>query len=155
MDTALSIPAKFSGGAQVVLYTRYGDPEEEAFEQKWICVWDVRNSYPWFPKRRIALHKHFKDLLDGALRELEMKNLHTEIKSMDEAFRVRSVRGSKCVLSTHSWGAAIDLNAADNPMASEGKWSAAFIEVMEKHKIYCGQSWNGRKDPMHFAMVNG
>jgi hypothetical protein len=59
------------------------------------------------------------------------------------------------VLSVHSWGAALDLNAEENPLGSNGKWSDDFISVMHQNGIYCGQLWDGRKDPMHFSMVNG
>lgn len=90
-----------------------------------------------------------------AFARLQQLNLHTEIKTFDGCFNIRLVRGSKSVYSIHSWGCAIDLNAADNPLASAGKWSADFISVMVNSNIYCGQNWLGRKDPMHFALVNG
>ena len=151
----LSFPPKFSGAAQLHLFTRYGDPEAEGFAEKWITPWDVRIPYPWFPKEHILIHKHYRPLLDAAFRGLEMQGLHTEIKSFDGAFEIRPIKGSDAVLSTHSWGCAVDLNAALNPFGSEGRWTEAFLEVMNSHHVFCGQQWTGRKDPMHFAMVNG
>lgn len=151
----LNVPPKFSGAAQLQLYTRYGDPEEAGFEEKWINHWVLGSAFPWFPAEHMLVHKHFRTALDAAFRDLEMLDLHTEIKSFDGAFRIRKVRGSSTVLSIHSWGFAIDLNAALNPLASDGTWTEAFLRVMNKHGIYCGQQWPGRKDPMHFALVNG
>lgn len=148
-------PPEFSGPAQLILFTRYGDPRDAGFEQKWITRWNVREVHPWFPKRAINIHKHFWPILDAAFKKLVALDLHHEIKTYDGCFGIRNLRGSKGVLSLHSWGAAIDLNAKDNLLGSTGRWSAAFIKAMTDAGVYCGQSWEGRKDPMHFAMVNG
>jgi hypothetical protein len=148
-------PVAFAAPAQQILYTRYGDPRTPGWESKWMTLWPVREQLPWFPQAKIYIHKDFKEALLPALKALETAGLHQEIKSFDGCFNIRHVRGGYSVLSIHSWGAAIDLNARDNPMATLGKWSPAFIATMAKHGIYCGQSWTGRKDPMHFALVNG
>jgi hypothetical protein len=155
MSSELSFPPKFSGAAQLQLFTRYGDPEAEGFAEKWITPWDVRKAFPWFPKQIIHIHKHYRPMLDDAFRALEMAALTDEIKSFDGGFDLRCIKGSNIVLSMHSWGCAIDMNAAQNPLGSEGTWSKAFLKVMADHLIFCGQEWTGRKDPMHFAMING
>ena len=152
---SITPPIEFSGAAQLILFTRYGDPREPGFEQKWMSTWEVQAEHAWFPKRRLYLHKHLRPLLDTAFRVLGARNLQAEIKTFDSCFNIRNVRGSRNVLSVHSWGAAIDLNAKENPLASQGAWSRQFIDVMTEAGIYCGQSWQGRKDPMHFAMVDG
>ncbi len=151
----LNVPAAFSGLGQLLLYTRYGDPRDPGFEQKWLTVWDVKDAFPWFPKRRLYIHKHFQPMLEAAFKDLSVLNLQEEILTYDGCFNLRMIRGSRSVLSVHAWGAAIDLNAKENPLGGAGQWSEAFIAVLEKHDICCGQSWNGRKDPMHFAMVTG
>jgi hypothetical protein len=155
MSAELSFPPKFSGAAQLHLYTRYGDPEANGFSERWITNWDVRTAFPWFPAPQIQIHKHFRPILDAAFLALEMKGLHTEIKTFDGAFAIRRIRGSSIVMSTHSWGCAIDMNAAQNPLGSEGSWSRAFLKIMSAYDVFCGQLWAGRKDPMHFAMVDG
>lgn len=149
------IPVAFSGPAQLKLYTRYGDPRDTGFESRWITEWFVQELFPWFPERDICVHKHFRPLLENAFRALVARGLHDDIKTCDKVFDIRPVRGSTEVLSVHSWGCAIDLNARDNPLGSTGRWSREFIEVMVNNSIFCGQNWIGRKDPMHFAMVNG
>lgn len=145
----------FSGSAQQILYRRYGDSRDEGWENKWMEEWQVRNDFEWFPTTVIYLHKDFKPRLHAAFAELQQKWLHKEISTFDGAFNIRRVRGSDSALSVHSWGAAIDMNAAYNPMGTEGTWTYAFLEVMLLNGIFCGQNWTGRKDPMHFAMVNG
>ncbi len=148
-------PVAFAAPAQQTLYARYGDPRSADWEGKWMTLWSVREEFPWFPQAKIYIHKDFKAALIPAFRTLEQTSLYKEIKSFDGCFNIRHVRGGYSVLSIHSWGAAMDLNARENPMATTGKWSKAFLETMTKHGIFCGQSWTGRKDPMHFALVNG
>ncbi|RYZ53720.1 MAG: M15 family peptidase [Sphingobacteriales bacterium] len=152
---SVPVPPAFSGPAQLMLFTRYGDPRDVGFEQKWITEWFVQEQFPWFPKRDISVHKHFKPFLEHAFRDLAVLGLHEQIRSCDKAFHIRPIRGSKEVLSVHSWGCAVDLNVRENPLGSSGNWSKEFIEVMVNSNIFCGQNWIGRKDPMHFAMVNG
>jgi hypothetical protein len=151
----IELPMEFSGPAQLILYTRYGDPRVTGWENKWITCWDVRERFPWFPKKDIEIHKHFKPMLESAFRDLVLFDLYREIKTFDGCFKLRNITGSKSVLSLHAWGAAIDLNANENVHGSVGKWSPEFIQIMVNNGIYCGQNWIGRKDPMHFAMVNG
>ena len=150
----LTLPPAFSGPAQLVLYTRYDDPRLPGWENKWITNWHVQQLHPWFPQQEVRIHKHFWPLLQDAFLELEKLGLYTEIKTFDGCHELASLPGSP-VLSVHSWGAALDLNAADNPHGSLGTWSSEFIKVMEKNGIHCGQNWTGNKDPMHFAMVDG
>lgn len=149
------LPPEFSGPAQLLLYTRYGDPREKGWETKWITDWHIRDVFAWFPKETIRIHKHFKDMLESAFHQLVALGLDKEIKTIDDCYILRNHTGRKEVLSVHSWGAGIDMNATDNITGSLGTWSDLFITTMEASKIYCGQRWEGRAEPMHFAMVNG
>ena len=152
--SGVKIPIEFSGPGQLLLFTRYGDPREAGFEQKWITDWFVQEQFPWFPKRQLSVHKHFRPLLEKAFTDLTVLGMQDEIKTADKGFVIRTIKGSP-VLSLHCWGAAIDLNARENPTGSAGAWSKEVIEVMVNNQVFCGQNWIGRKDPMHFAMVNG
>ena len=148
-------PIEFSGPAQLVLFTRYGDPRDAGFEQKWMTTWDVSDIHPWFPEKNIYIHKHFWPMLDAAFKNLVKRDLHHAIRTFDGCYEMRHLKGSTGVLSVHSWGAAIDLNAKDNMLGSAGSWDSDFLKAMTDAGVYCGQNWDGRKDPMHFAMVNG
>ncbi len=150
----LKLPPAFSGPAQLVLFTRYDDPRTAGWNAKWLTHWHVQQLHPWFPAESIKIHKHFWPLLHDAFSELERLGLHTEIKSFHRGHKLGHLHNSP-VLSVHSWGAAIDLNAEENAMGTVGTWSDDFIRVMVKNGIYCGQNWTGSKEPMHFAMVNG
>ena len=145
----------FSALSQRYLLGAYGDPRATGWQYRWMTLWEVGKEFPWFPKSRIYIHKDFQRVLRGAFAALVRQGLHKEIKTCDGSYNLRKLRGSFSVLSVHAWGCAIDLNARQNPMGSEGQWSAEFIAVMAEHRVFCGQLWEGRKDPMHFALVNG
>jgi len=150
----LILPREFAGPAQLILYTRYDDPRDPGWQNKWIHTWHVQKLHPWFPVKEIKVHKHFWPLLDAAFFELERKGLHREIKTFDACLQIIHLPDSP-VLSVHSWGVAIDMNAADNPRGSLGGWSKDFLDVMAKNGIFCGQTWRGVTEPMHFSMVDG
>jgi hypothetical protein len=150
----IKLPPAFSGPAQLILFTRYGDPREPGWAGKWIHNWRVQQLHPWFPQAEIQIHKHFWPLLQDAFLELEQRGLHNEIRTCHCCHKVAYMHDSP-VLSVRSWGAAIDLNANDNPAGTVGAWSEEFVRVMERNGIHFGQNWTGNKDPMHFAMVDG
>jgi hypothetical protein len=154
-ENSINLPQEFNAPAQILLYTRYGDPREQGWANKWITRWNVRERFPWFPVLDFEIHKHFKAHLENALTELVLYDLFTEIKTFDGCYHLRNAKSDNALMSLHAWGAAIDLNAADNPRGCLGKWSDRFLEIMSNNGIFCGQAWEGRKDPMHFAMVNG
>jgi hypothetical protein len=148
-------PDEFSGNAQKNLFNCYGDPRTKGWGSLWLLSWKVQLDFNWFPAPAICVHKAFKPRLYNAFKQLENIGIHHEIKSFEEAFCIRFIIGSSSVLSVHSWGAAIDLNVNDNPLGSEGAWSSEFIDTMLQNGVFSGQRWYGRKDPMHFSMVNG
>ena len=150
----LKLPPAFSGPAQLVLFTRYDDPRIPGWDNKWLTNWHVQQLHPWFPVKELVIHKHFRIMLEGAFFELEQEGLHKEIKTVHTCHKIQYLHESP-VLSVHSWGAAVDLNAIDNPMGTMGRWTDDLIYVMTKHGIHCGQNWTGIKEPMHFAMVDG
>lgn len=150
----LKIPPAFSGPPQLLLYTRYGDPRSPGWESKWITTWNVQQMHPWFPQKEIRIHKHFRPLLHDAFNALTALGLNREIKSCMRGYDVFCLPDSP-ILSVHSWGAAIDMNAETNPLGSMGEWSKEFVELMLKNNVFCGQCWTGVKEPMHFGMVDG
>ena len=154
-SSGVDLPPEFSGPAQLILFTRYGDPRDIGYKHKWINHWEVKKDFPWFPLDELFVHKHFHPLLINAFSDLTLNGRFEEVKSAEDCFDIRLIRGSNSVLSVHSWGAAIDMNIIENPLGSAGSWSNEFVATMIKNEIFCGQTWEGRKDPMHFAMVNG
>lgn len=91
--------------------------------------------------------------LEKAFRELIAQNVHHELKTWDGCFNVRLQRGSETEMSIHSWGIAIDVNAAWNRFGRVPTLSNTFVACFKKF----GFDWGGdfkkpRKDGMHFQL---
>lgn len=145
--------------SQAQLIAKFGDPYKNrlAFESKWMVLWivpdDIRKEIPVMPAK-IYLNKVIRDVLERTLRKLIELGLHEEIKTWDGCFNIRAKRGSAGI-SLHSWGIAVDLNAATNPFRGKVNWSAAFLKVWRDIGWICGADWSAAsKDGMHFQWEN-
>jgi hypothetical protein len=88
----------------------------------------------------------------NALSALANCGMSGELETMDGCFNIRMVRGD-FVMSAHSYGLAIDINAAKNKL---GQTSGGFFDLPEFVKCFKDQGfdWGGeftRPDPMHFS----
>ena len=91
------------------------------------------------------------DKLDRVFLQIIDEGLTDEIKSWDGCFNVRMVRGSKDTYSLHSWGIAVDINAATNALGADGDMHPRLVEIFKAH----GFDWGGdfkRVDKMHFQL---
>lgn len=145
------------------LYNRYGDPmtNHAQFEADWMIYW---NTPMWIDTHIPALPNRFyinKDIvvpLETVFNRLISLQAYGEIKTFDGLFNIRYIRGSKTRLSIHSFGLAIDLNAAHNPLGLTREqciakglkpFSKLFNEVWKDSGWSCGADWS-RADGMHF-----
>ena len=108
---------------------------------------------PGWP-RRLYINKAVEVPLREALRRCVALYDGYVIKTLG-CFSPRSKRTS-ARLSTHSWGIAMDLNAASNPMANpmQKDLPDAWVAIWESF----GWTWGGRfptPDPMHFQFASG
>lgn len=81
-----------------------------------------------------------------------------ETKTLDDwGYCFRKVRGSNTVVSNHSSGTAIDLNATQHPLGAVGTFDAAQIvtinRLCRKYGLRWGGSYRSRKDEMHFEIA--
>lgn len=103
------------------LIARYGDPfkDQLAFEKKHMTLLnypgDIDIAIPALGKS-VYCNRDFVEPYLKVLRLLMQRGLHKEIKSNDQCFNVRKIRGSETLYSAHSWGLAIDLNPDQNPL---------------------------------------
>ncbi|WP_426291992.1 M15 family metallopeptidase [Dyadobacter endophyticus] len=141
--------------SQSQLIAKFGDPYKDrlGFERKWMVLWvvpaNIRAAIPCMPAK-IYLNKLILVPLEKTLRKLIEAGLHEEIKTWDGCFNIRSKRGSSGI-SLHSWGIAVDLNAATNPFRGKVTWSASFLKVWRDIGWICGADWSvNSKDGMHF-----
>lgn len=133
--------------------SKYGQPGT-TYERKYMELWEISKDFPWFPAKKIFINKDFRKKLTVAFTNLQRAGRHTEIKTFDGCYCIRNTRGYTSP-SLHSWGMAIDLNAATERLGqTKSNWSGQFIAIMKAAGLYWGGDW-GRPDPMHFALFNG
>ena len=75
----------------------------------------------------------------------------------DWGYAFRMVRGSEKILSCHSSGTAIDLNATKHPIGAVGTFPAEKVPMLRALAKKYGLKWGGdyvkRKDEMHFEVT--
>jgi hypothetical protein len=130
-------------------FSKYGNPILE----KGMIVWDVPASLEIgvIPKR-IYCNKDLSSLLEKAFSNLISTGKISELKTWDGCFNIRKKRGLSS-MSLHSWGLAIDVNAAWNGLGTKGSLSAGFVKCFTDAGFEWGGNWVGRSDPMHFQIA--
>ena len=88
--------------------------------------------------------------LEQAFNNLIERGHIDELKSWNGCFNIRTIRGSTAP-SLHSWGVAIDLNAASNPFGHAPKLTAGFVACFTDVGFDWGGVWE-KPDGMHFQL---
>lgn len=126
---------------------KYGNPELE----KNMIVWDVPTELEigMIPKK-IYCNKDMVKPLSTAFKNLIDTGKVKELKTWDGCFNIRKKRGLSS-MSLHSWGIAIDVNAAWNGLNKEPVLSKEFVKCFTDAGFEWGGTWK-RKDGMHFQL---
>lgn len=126
---------------------KYGDPLLE----KCMVVWDVPTNLEIgvIPKK-IYCNKDLIAPLQQAFKNLIDTGKVSELKTWDGCFNIRKKRGLSS-MSLHSWGLAIDVNAAWNQLNMTPTLSAGFVKCFTDAGFDWGGTWT-RKDGMHFQL---
>lgn len=126
---------------------KYGDPETEKF----MVVWDVPTELEIgvIPKK-LYCNRDLVKPLEQAFRNLIKTGFVKELKTWDGCFNIRKKRGA-ATPSLHSWGVAIDLNAAWNGFGKPPTLSAGFVKCFTDAGFDWGGSWT-KADGMHFQL---
>lgn len=127
--------------------THYGDPKEGNNRMTWILPEVLhRGKIP----SKIYLNRDLRPLLEEAFTNLISRGLLDELKSFDGCFCIRQMRGSKS-MSLHSWGVAVDVNAATNQMGKTPTLSKEFVACFTDAGLEWGGNWK-TPDGMHFQL---
>lgn len=128
-------------------FKKYGDPTLENN----MVLWDVPKELEIgvIPKR-IYCNKDLIKPLSTAFKNLIERGFVKELKTWDGCFNIRKKRGLSS-MSLHSWGVAIDVNAAWNKLGKEPTLSAGFVKCFTNAGFDWGGNWR-RKDGMHFQL---
>lgn len=140
----------------------YGDPHKPGFDKNLVLVsppWQM--TYDGKPIKGVRIHRKCADSLKAVFDDIARQVGHDWSKLPDGAvkfsgsYNFRPVRGSSR-LSCHAFGAAIDMDAEENPMNSRGDLGTMDDIVISAFKRQ-GWYWGGdftRKDPMHFQAAH-
>jgi len=130
---------------------KWGDPAVVTNELKYMTVWDVPTNLEIgvIPKK-LYCNKIMVAPLSQAFTNLIDRNFVKELKTFDGCFNVRKKRGLT-TMSLHSWGIAIDVNAAWNGLNKTPQLSAGFVKCFTDAGFDWGGTW-ARKDGMHFQL---
>ena len=126
---------------------KYGDPTLE----KGMVVWDVPTELEIgvIPKK-LYCNKDMVEPLKKAFKNLIETGYVDELKTWDGCFNIRKKRGLTS-MSLHSWGLAIDVNAAWNGLNKKPQLSAGFVKCFTDAGFDWGGNWT-RLDGMHFQI---
>ena len=131
-------------------FSKYGDPS--ANERRFMIVWDVPTAleHGSIPKR-IYCNKDLIPLLEKAFKNVNDRGISAQIKTWDGCFNIRRKRGAAS-MSLHSWGLAIDINAAWNGFGKKPTMSPELVKCFTDAGLDWGGVWK-RADGMHFQIA--
>ena len=127
---------------------KYGAPEKELS----MILWDVPTHLEIgvIPKR-LYCNKDMIKPLTAAFEKLIKTGAVNELKTWDGCFNIRQRRSGSSP-SLHSWGVAIDVNAAWNRMGQVPSLSKTCIDCFTSSGFDWGGYWS-RPDGMHFQLT--
>lgn len=130
-------------------FSKYGSPKAES---KFMVLWDVPTDLEIgvIPKR-IYCNKDAVKPLAKAFKNLIERDCIKELKTWDGCFNIRKIRGGN-LMSLHSWGIAVDVNAFENGLGRTPKLSAEFVKCFTDAGFDWGGNWR-RRDGMHFQLA--
>lgn len=128
---------------------KWGDPSTN--ESKFMNLWDVPAELEIgvIPKR-IYCNKIMNDPLAHAFKNLITTGCVNELKTWNGCFNIRKKVGGS-TSSLHSWGIAVDLNAAWNGFNKPPTLSSQFVQCFTDAGFEWGGRWK-RPDGMHFQL---
>jgi hypothetical protein len=127
---------------------KYGDPTKESN----MILWDIPTELEIgvIPKR-LYCNKDLIAPLTQAFKNLIATGNVNKLKTWDGCFNIRKKRGLVS-MSLHSWGIAIDLNAAWNGLGQVPTLTPSFVKCFTDAGFDWGGTWT-RKDGMHFQLA--
>jgi hypothetical protein len=132
-------------------WDRWGDPNTTEDEGKYMVMWDVHTHLEIgvIPKR-LYCNRLMIEPLTRAFTNLIERGFVNELRTWDGCFNVRKKRGLASQ-SLHSWGIAIDVNAAWNQLGRRPTMSAGFVKCFTDAGFDWGGTWK-RVDGMHYQL---
>lgn len=128
---------------------KYGAPKSE----RSMVLWDVPEELEiGVLPNRVYCNKDMVKPLSIAFRNIIDRGLLLQIKTWDGCFNIRKKRGG-ATPSLHSWGVAIDINAAWNGFGEAPTMSKELVKCFTDAGFDWGGVW-GKPDGMHFQLAS-
>lgn len=129
---------------------KYGKPELE----KHMVLWDVPAELEiGVLPNRIYCNKDMVQPLTLAFRNIVERGLVEEVKTWNGCFCIRK-KVNATSQSLHSWGIAIDINAAENGYGKTPTMSKELINCFKDTGYFVwGGEWHPHADGMHFQLA--
>jgi D-alanyl-D-alanine carboxypeptidase len=105
----------------------------------------------------VRCHRRVIPQLAAAMADLQRQQLARLVDVADfhrqgGCYVPRALRGGQGQLSRHTWGIAVDLNVADNPLGRRPGTDARLVKAMARHGFTWGGQWL-RPDGAHFEWI--
>jgi hypothetical protein len=129
-------------------FARYGDPISENA----MVIYDVQSHLEiGFIPKRIYCNKDLVMPLNKSLNTVVLRGYADLITSWDGCFNIRKKRGASSS-SLHSWGLAIDINAAHNRFGAKPSMNKNLVKCFTDNGFDWGGYWT-KPDGMHFQLA--
>jgi hypothetical protein len=128
------------------LFQRFGPPDEENNMSSLVIPGNLGLHHV---PGRIYCNKDMQPALLTAFKSIAALGLQDLIKTYDGCFCIRRKTGGSSP-SLHSWGYAIDINAAWNRFGQSPTMDSRIVESFEDAGFEWGGRWKGSIDGMHF-----
>lgn len=127
---------------------KYGKPTTGS---PYLMLWQVDDIYRrGMIPAKIYCNKDLVKPLRQAFANLIARGKLDELRSWDGCFNIRPQRGGS-TWSLHSWGIAIDVNAAWNQLGKAPTLTNGFVQCFTDAGFDWGGNWK-RPDGMHFQL---
>jgi D-alanyl-D-alanine carboxypeptidase len=106
------------------------------------------------PTVKVYCNRDLAGPLLRALEAIKSRGHLPELHTFDGCFQIRDIRGCPGAQSAHSFGLAIDVNAATNRLGYPPSLSPGFVSCFTEQ----GFTWGGnfhRRDGMHMQFCSG
>lgn len=159
LTASSSLPTAFlsggdSGKAFGSFSYRYFPDGKIAPDPAWVRENIVTAAVPIFGQ--VTCNRLMLPQLRGALQEVVNAGLANKLHTYDGCYNPAFIPGTDSI-SMHSWGIAIDLDAATNYRGIRGTMDAGIVQIFKRWGFRWGGDWH-YTDPMHFeivALMNG
>ena len=135
----------------------FGSLDTPRFESRYVEPFTL--PYPLFYEgvkvTRARCHHLITENFQQVFEAIKAAGLQDQVQNYSGIYNARAIRGQTAHPSTHSWGIAIDLEAAKYLLGSPRRFPQEIVKIFQDAGFFYGGDFRSRKDPMHFQLCKG